>query len=353
MKKTTKTSIFRFAYIGVTVLVIVLIGAFNTNFSELSNAIQRIHPLWLSGAIICMVAYWLTDAWLLKHITDYMSDVKLNFGKSLKIGLIGLYYAALTPSSVGAQPMQIVYMNREKISVGRSTCIVVIKFIAYSLTVIAFYIVSHAIVGNDYLKSSPAIYWLSVLGLVLNIFAVSFFALTIINETLVLKIGHGIIGFLHKIKLMKNTEKTTQNFDKTIEEYTGTSQYIKENKLRTVAAFFISFINIGFMFAITYFIYRAFGLSEFSFIGVMSLQALLYVAIHYFPMPGGAGASEGGFYAIFSAFFTKDILFMAMLIWRILTYYSVLAIGSLIVVFDEFYNLKKQKNSGKNMMEKD
>ncbi len=342
MKKTTKTNILRFAYIGVTVLVIVLIGAFNTNFSELGNAIQRINLLWLSGAIVCMVLYWLTDAWLLKHITDYMCDVRINFGKSLKIGLLGLYYAALTPSSVGAQPMQIVYMNREKISVGRSTCIVVIKFIAYSLTVITFYVLSHWFIGDEYLKSTPAIYWLCILGLLLNIFAVSFFALTIINKTLVLKIGHGIIGFLHKIKLMKHPEKPLQEFDKTIEDYTGTSQYIKNHKLRTIGTFLISFLNIGLMFAITYFIYRAFGLSEYSFISVIALQALLYVAIHYFPLPGGAGASEGGFFAIFSAFFTKDILFMAMLIWRILTYYIILAVGSLIVVFDEIRNMRKK-----------
>lgn len=347
MKKTTKTSIFRFAYIGVTVLVIILIGMFNSNFNDLSAAITRINVGWLMVAIGCMVAYWLTDAWLLQFITGAMNENRLNFWNSLKIGLIGLYYAALTPSSVGAQPMQIVYMSREKIPVGKSTCIVVIKFIAYSLTVIAYYFISHALVGEDYLQNSPAIYWLSIVGLFLNIFAVSFFTLSILKEKMVLSIGHGIIAFLHKIKLMKNPEKPTQEFDKTIAEYTGTTKYIQEHKLRMVGAFFISFINIGFMFMITYFIYRAFDLNDYSYIGVMSVQALLYVAIHYFPLPGGAGASEGGFFAIFSAFFPQNLLFMAMLIWRIMTYYILLAVGSLIVVFDEFIAMKRQREQPK------
>ena len=114
-----------------------------------------------------------------------------------------------------------------------------------------------------------------------------------------------------------------------------------------MGAFFISFVNIGLMFMITYFVYRAFGLNEYSYIGVMSVQALLYVAIHYFPLPGGAGASEGGFFAIFSAFFPQNLLFMAMLIWRIMTYYIILAVGSLIVVFDEFINLRKQRQQPK------
>ena len=190
MKKTTKTSIFRFAYIGVTVLVIILIGVFNSDFNNLGQAIQSINVYWILGAIACMVIYWMTDAWLLKYLTNIMGEEKrLPYLSALKIGIIGLYYGALTPSSLGTQPIQVIYMNRQQISVGRSTCIVVTKFIAYSLTVIAYYFISHAMVGSDYLKNSPAIYWLSIFGLVLNIFAVSFFALSIAKESIVLSMG--------------------------------------------------------------------------------------------------------------------------------------------------------------------
>ena len=83
----------------------------------------------------------------------------------------------------------------------------------------------------------------------------------------------------------------------------------------------------------------------------MSVQALLYVAIHYFPTPGGAGAAEGSFFAIFSVFFPQNLMFMAMLIWRIMTYYILLAVGSLIVVFDEFINLRKQNKGQQNLAE--
>ena len=60
------------------------------------------------------------------------------------------------------------------------------------------------------------------------------------------------------------------------------------------------------------------------------------------PLPGAAGASEGGFLLFFSPFFGAATA-VAMLIWRFLTYYLMLIVGSLIVVFDEVISLKRSK----------
>ncbi len=350
MKKETKTSIIRFTYIGITVLVIVLIGLFDSNFKDIGKAIRNIHPAWLLGAIVCMVLYWLTDGWLLQFITNNNSENKLSYGKSLKIGLIGLYYSALTPSSSGGQPFQILYMKREKIQVGTSTCVLVLKFIAFAITVVIYFLLSLFMLGGPYLKTYPSVYLLSFLGFVLYSLAITLIILTIVNETWVLRAGNSIISFLHRIRLIKKAEtaeKAKNTFEKTIEDYNSTTKYLKKNKKQMIGSVLISLLNIGFLFAITYFIYRAFGLSEYDFFYIMALQAFLYTAISYFPLPGAAGASEGGFYAIFTAFFAKNLVFMAMLIWRILTYYIILAVGSLIVVFDELHNMKKQKEEEK------
>ena len=354
MKKSTKTSIFRFAYIGVTVLVIVLIGLFDSNFKDIGKAIQNIDGFWLLGAVVCMVLYWLTDGWLLQYITNYTSENKLSYGKSLKIGIIGMYYSAMTPSSSGGQPFQVVYMKREKIPVGTSTCIVVIKFICFAITVIIFFLLSWLMLGTSTLQDYSAVYWLSILGFVIYALAILLIVLTIINETWVLRAGNSIINFLYRIRLLKKVEtveKAKNAFTKTIDDYNSTTKYLKNNKRHLVGSVLISIVNIGFLFAITYFIYRAFGLSEYTFFYVMALQAFLYTAVSYFPLPGAAGASEGGFYVIFSAFFAKDLVFMAMLIWRILTYYIILAMGSLVVVLDEFYNMRKNKPEEEKLSE--
>ncbi len=348
MKKETKTSIIRFVYIGITVLVIVLIGIFDSNFQDMQKAIQQISLNWILVAIVCMVAYWLTDGWLLHYITNHVTGSKLSYPKSLKIGIVGLYYSALTPSSSGGQPFQILYMKREKISVGAATCIVLIKLVSFASTVLVFYALSLIVLSSSYVHSNPAIYWMSILGCVLYVAVLALFILTIINETWVLRAGNAILNFLHRIKILKKEEtvqKAQKSFTKVIEDYNGTAKYLKHNLKKLALAILISIVNIGFLFAITYFIYRAFGLQEYTFMYVMALQAFLYTAISYFPLPGAAGASEGGFYTIFSAIFAKDLVFMALLIWRIMTYYIMLALGSLVVVLDEFFTMRKNRKN--------
>jgi hypothetical protein len=348
MKKAAKTSVFRFAYIGITVLVIVLIGIFDSNFQDMGKALRQINLAWILGGVVCMVAYLLTDGWLLQYITNNMTDDRLSFPKSLKIGIVGLYYSALTPSSSGGQPFQILYMKREKISVGAATCVVLIKFVTFASTVLIFFALSWLVLGSSYIHSNTAVYWLAVTGCVLYVVALTLFILTVVNETWVLRAGSSIINFLHRAKIIKTVEKLEKAknaFTKIIEDYNGTAKYLKNNIGKMVIAVFISLVNIGFLFAVTFFIYRAFGLQQYTFIFIMALQAFLYTAVSYFPLPGAAGASEGGFYAIFSAFFPKDLVFMALLIWRIMTYYIMLALGSLVVVLDEFFSLRKNKNN--------
>ena len=47
--------------------------------------------------------------------------------------LIGIYYSYITPSSTGGQPAQVVYLRRDKVSVGNSTAVLFVKFFAYQL----------------------------------------------------------------------------------------------------------------------------------------------------------------------------------------------------------------------------
>ena len=344
MKKTKKSTIFRFTYIGATVLVLVLIAVFNEDFHNIPEVLSSLNLYWLLGAIACLVGYWLTDGWLLGDITSYMSKQKLSAGASVKIGLIGLYYCALTPSSTGGQPVQVMYMGREKLPVGTSTCIVLVKFIAYALTTIAFYLISLAYDNSFYFEKYPAIYWLALLGFAIMVLAIVLVILSIVKKNWILNIAYKLINFFStKIRIIKNTDEARANIEKTINDYSEAGRYIAKHKRRAIGSFFISMLNIGLYFAITYFIYRAFNLDEESFIYIMMMQAFLYTAISYFPLPGAAGMSESGFFVVFSAIFSPNLVFAAMIVWRIFTYYAILAVGSIIVIFDELFIMKKQK----------
>ncbi|MDR2903589.1 MAG: flippase-like domain-containing protein, partial [Clostridiales bacterium] len=50
----------------------------------------------------------------------------------------------------------------------------------------------------------------------------------------------------------------------------------------------------------------------------------------FVPIPGAAGAAEGSFYLFFAIFFGESLLLSAVLIWRVITYYSCIAAGTCI-----------------------
>nr|WP_275066621.1 lysylphosphatidylglycerol synthase domain-containing protein [Ligilactobacillus murinus] len=54
----------------------------------------------------------------------------------------------------------------------------------------------------------------------------------------------------------------------------------------------------------------------------MTLHVLIVMVISLFPIPGGAGGAEYSFSLIFSTFVNSGSkLVLAMIIWRLITYY--------------------------------
>jgi uncharacterized membrane protein YbhN (UPF0104 family) len=80
------------------------------------------------------------------------------------------------------------------------------------------------------------------------------------------------------------------------------------------------------------------------------MESFLFLAVSFFPLPGAAGASEGGFLLFFGQFFMAATA-VAMLIWRFLTYYMILIVGSLIVLFGEVWAMRRSKRKAQTESE--
>ncbi len=339
MKK--KRSLFSIIYISLTIIVIAAILIFGTNIEDIGEALKNFKIWWLIACIGALMLYWLTDGLLLHDITAYMYK-RESLLQSIKVGIIGLYYGALTPSSTGGQPMQVVYMRRNKMPVGTATCIVCIKFVVYELSLCTIFIIGMIIRGADYYHSSTEAFWLAMFGFVINLVAVFFIILTIVNKKLVLKVGNWLIRLCSRIKIVKNKDHTLENFEKSIDDYHTAASYISRYKLRALGSYLISTINLAFLFVIPYLIYLSFGFSQHTVFDMFIMESFLFLAVSFFPLPGAAGASETGFMLFFGQFFGVVTL-VAMLIWRFITYYLMLIVGSVLVVLDEVFSIRMAK----------
>ena len=130
---------------------------------------------------------------------------------------------------------------------------------------------------------------------------------------------------------MKHKEERREKLDASMDTYRGTAVYLKEHMGVIVVVFGITFVQRMALFAATWFVYRAFGLSGTSFFDILFLQAVIAVAVDMLPLPGGMGISETLFLNIFRPVF-GSLLLPGMVLSRGLGYYAELLISAAFTV---------------------
>ncbi len=107
--------------------------------------------------------------------------------------------------------------------------------------------------------------------------------------------------------------------------------------------FEMSFIEILALQSVIYFVYRGFGLNQYSYLQIITLQFLLYIVASSTPLPGDSGAQEGGFYYYFAKFFPQSTIFAALILWRFITFYLQIFMGFIAVIIDQAIGKREQK----------
>lgn len=335
---------WNFVYLAVTLLIVVGIVLFDPNAKDIFTVWSQLNPLWILAAFGLILLYWISDAMVLADVTSYIYR-PMNFLRMFKVGVIGLYYGALTPFATGGQPIQVAYMKRDDVPVGTATCIVSIKFFLYEASLCSFYVIAMLFNGAYFYTQYNQVFWLTTLGFVINLVGLIFIVLSLCNQRFVMKLVRGIFGLLAKIRILRKTEQRMAAVEKTVQDFSEASQYISRHKARMVGSYLISLLNFVFLFSVSYFIYRALGLNGATLMEMMAMQSFLYLAVAFFPTPGAAGGSEGGFGIFFAQYFSPYPWSLPMIIWRFLTYYFVVLVGALLVVFDEFLTMRRKKKS--------
>lgn len=328
------------------IILVVLIGLTlwlvigNNDFSNLPELISNTNKGFLSLAFLCMVIFWFCEAYILYcmkktlHIYD-------SYKSSFKLCMIGQYYSAITPFSSGGQPAQIYSLVNEGVSVGVATSIFINKFLIYQV-VITSYSVFMLILRFNFLydKLQLALPFV-IVGFILNVIVLITIFGFFLNEKLIKSFLARMLKIGHRIKLIKDLEKSEQKLNKSLSDYKTSIEKMKSNKTTTIKLVLVSIIQLTFNLGITYFVYLAVGLRNINFLDVLALQSLHYMAVCFMPTPGTAGAAEGGFYMLFGSIFPKNILSYALLLWRFIDYYLRLMITGLVTLVD-FINQKRK-----------
>lgn len=253
---------------------------------------------------------------------------------------VGFFFSCITPSASGGQPMQIYYMKKEKIPIPVSTVILMIITITYKLVLVVIGL-GVLLFGrgfiSSYLQDILPVYYL---GLLLNVFCVSFMTVLVFHPVLAEKILLKGLDLLEKFHLIKRKQQRKEKLQNAMQVYRETAAYLKSHVKMIVNIILITFIQRIALFTVTWLVYLAFDLKGTPMWDVILLQAIISVSVDMLPLPGGMGISETLFLKIFNVVF-QSLTLPAMVLSRGLGYYSQLIISAIFtIVAQVYYSLK-------------
>ena len=327
MKKDSKR-IFRNLFIFLAIIFVTFYIIFkDQDFSQLWSIIKSVKIEYLIIAVVCMVLYFTCDSInigrTLKRLGEKSTPIR-----NLKYSLIGFFFSSVTPAASGGQPMQIYYMKRENISVANSTLTFLINLSCMQVVTISLALVSLFFnVGN----MNGVLISCFVVGILLNLSALALLIISIFSK----RATNWMIRFAIKIMKglrIKNIEAKKERIEKELEKYQNSATYIKKCKGTIIRNIITTYIQFLFYYSITYWVYRAFGLSKYNILQIVSLQAILFATVSGIPSPGAVGVSEGGFLELFKNIYTKEQISGAMLLNRGVNFYLFVVISACVVL---------------------
>lgn len=328
--KSRKKIIFNGVFLAV-VFALTVYGVFHgEDLSSMMDAIHRADKRWLVPGI-ALVAFFIWGESIIIWYMMRSSGICLKKRTCFLFSSVGFFFSCITPSASGGQPMQIYYMKKEKISIPVSTVILMIVTITYKLVLVVIGI-GIAIFGRGFLhKYLEGILPVFYLGLALNIFCVTFMTILVFHPLLAKAIMVKGMKLLERLHLVKKKDGRLKKLEDSMDTYRNTAAYLKNNPFVIVKVIGSTFIQRMALFAVTWFVYQAFGIHGTGFWDILFLQAVISVSVDMLPLPGGMGISETLFLNIFSPVF-GGLLLPGMVLSRGLGYYGELLISAVFTV---------------------
>lgn len=348
MEKKTLKYVLNFLFVALIFGLTFRLVFSGQEFPEIVADLKTANPFWFGAGVLLVFLHVAGESAVIHYMLRKLGQ-KTPFYRCLKYSFIGFFFSDITPSASGGQPMQMVYMKRDGIRYGHSALIMMLITIAYKAVLV--------ILGGGFLilrKETVAAHahrmlWLLALGFVLNIAFIALLVLLVIRPAWVRRIGLKIVRWLsgHRLLKQKTSDRLTAKINRICDTYTEGAKYIRQNPHVVLRIFLMTAVQRLCQFAVTWVVYRAYGLNSVSLIDILALQIMIAVAAEMLPLPGAAGITEGCFLLTFTGIFGEDLVRPALLLSRGLSYYLVLISGGLVTLAAHTALVIKERKNAK------
>ncbi len=364
-----RQKIFKLVFTIVFIVFVVGVLVF-TFYKDFFSSGDRVIPSWddlvdilylgwryfLFGLLALFLCYFfkaLKLSILCKSLTG-----KFHFKTCFETGIIGHYYNYVTPLAVGGQPFEIYHLSKHGVHGGVASALPIATYVlnqfAFVILGIAFMIMyKYNALGMSVKLTStfhPTFKVLAIIGLSLCFITPFLVFLFSLLPKFGAKLVHLATFLGGKLRLIKNPKKTNYKFVKNIVHNTQCLKKIFTKPIPAILCFLLSFLEHVASASIAYFALKAFGFDSgennifLEWLQIVQIVMMLTYAISFIPTPGNAGAADLSFFLLFSNNLAAGLAFPAMMLWRIMGFYSFIIIGFL------FATLKKRSDKRKERL---
>ena len=244
----------------------------------------------------------------------FTRDYKYHQG--IAVEFIGTFYSAITPGGQGGEVMQAYTYKKQGIPISSAVSALAMNSIIHQILLIIFGSVSF-IVKYDFIMKLPYATLFTfqdgtVISLPMWLLTLLGFGLNVGYITLILAMAYWkkfhnfimgpIITLLHKIKLVKDPDKSRENWRTQIENFKMEIRRLFSNIPFTILISCCFVVSMSIKFCIPYFVGLAMGNQSTcaSFWDAIFLSNYHQMATGLIPVPGSAGISEFVFNSLFS-----------------------------------------------------
>ena len=330
-------------------LILLIIGTFwfllkDIGFTGLYNAIKKADPGYLVIGMGLVLVYFAGEGEVIRAVTGSLGH-PITRRRGFVYACSDFYFSAITPSATGGQPVTIYYMNRDKIPVSVSSLSLLLHTVVYKaiLVLLGFWVLFAK--RSWFSGGHLSVRLLFMLGIVINVVTIAVCLLAMFSRRAIRTMAIWGIRLAGKIKVIKKPEAVIHRLLHSLETYASGAEYIRTHIGLLLKVIVVTVVQRFAMFAVSFCVYRALGLEQYSLLDMIALQTLIAMAIDSLPLPGGVGASEGVFTMLYKTVYGVETLVPALVLTRGISYYFALVVSSICVIMNQsrIYRLKNKE----------
>ena len=349
----TKKNIWSLVFFLVNIFVIAVVLAVQLNSEEGITSIVDVFKAdirfkFILIAVLCFLCSNIVSS---LKLDMYHKKLQKRYRPLLcfKTQMMGKYYTKLTPFGIGGQPFQVYYFSKYGVKASNSLTMVSCSYVSNKLIYGLLALIMMTTFRYNKLLMSQG----SLVNIVIVLAFISFIFLAVFLTFVILmclnkKLGHRIVAFviklLTKLRIVKNPSMLYLKIMRPTLVFQRKMQKFFKSKGITLTFLVLSVLEYIIEFSVLFFVYSAFNGFDISvYWQLLSISVIIELACHSIPLPGGSGLAELSFSTIFATLFDAGVLFWALIIWRLITYYSYLFSGMGIMLYDYAYGRHKCK----------